>query len=293
MSHLTVTCRCTRPMRQEPGRPAGYLMCSCGNRVRLDDQRRTTCVIRDDERDEPCRNQVAMRHPVALCRPHIMRLAEAPEFAWPTVTDVMVKTYNTRLTKEQAEQARVEEMKRRRRAYEEELRRHQLKAQELVYYIALRGVIKIGYTTNMATRMNTLMPDAVLATEPGDLAFEKRRHQQFKHLRAPLGREYFSVHTELLTHIETVLAEHGPPKLTGYPSYDTWHLGDHMLVPAKVAAKLAGVSLRTMYEWIHGERLTVTRPRGKRGVLVNALEAQELAGLRGSGGRLPRLDHAS
>ena len=65
-----------------------------------------------------------------------------------------------------------------------------------------------------------------------------------------------------------------------------------MLVDAKTAARLAGVPLRTMYQWIREERLTVTRPAGKqRGALVNALEAQELAGLR-KAGKLPRLDKA-
>jgi len=65
-----------------------------------------------------------------------------------------------------------------------------------------------------------------------------------------------------------------------------------MFVPVKVAARLAGVPVRTLYEWIREERLTFITPAGRtRGVLVNALEAQELAGLR-KAGKLPRLDKA-
>jgi hypothetical protein len=291
LSHLTVTCRCTRPMRQEPGRRAGYLMCSCGNRVRLDDNRAPVCVGRQPD-NQPCPNRLVITAPVPICRDHRAELLRDDRFTGGLFTVQQVrdikKEADSSILDVKSEQLR----KLRLQQHDEDERAKILHAQSVVYYLALRDHIKIGVTTNMKARMMALMPDAVLATEPGDRRLEKRRHMQFKHLRGTIGAEYFSVHPELLTHIELVLAEQGPPMITGYPTYDRWHLGEHMLVPAKTAAHLAGVPIRTMYEWIREERLTVTRPKGKRGALINALEAQELAGLR-KGGRLPRLDKAS
>lgn len=291
LPHITVTCRCTRAMRQEPGRRAGYLMCSCGNRVRLDDNRTPVCVAPLPD-GHVCPDPLWIREPVPLCKEHRTQLLRNDRFTGGIFTAQQLHE-----VKEEAER-RVTEVKMervrqlQRWQYEAELRKKALKEQALVYYVARGHTIKIGYTTNMRERMASVMPDAVLATEPGDRELESARHRQFGHLRAPIGREYFSVHPDLLTHIEKVLAEHGPPTITGYPSYDSWHLGDHMFVPAKTAAKLAGVSLSALYEWIREERLTVVRPADRRrGVLVNALEAQELAGLR-KGGRLPRLDKA-
>lgn len=278
-------------MRQERGRPAGNLVCGCGNRVRVNDMQHGLCHVRDKD-GGPCANPVAMTHPIALCSPHIYRLATTKPFLTRGVSEQQRIMWKVREEEGTKEEQRIERMKQRRWEVEEQLRQEALAAQSVVYYIARGDLIKIGFTTNMAQRMASLMPDAILATEPGDRTLEKRRHKQFKHLRAPLGNEYFSVHPDLLTHVETVLAEHGPSKMTGYPSYHSWHLGDHMLVSVKEAARLAGVPIRTMYEWIREQRLTVIRPGGKqRGALVNALEAQELAGLRKSG-KLPRLDKA-
>lgn len=291
MSNVTVTCRCSRTMRQERGRPAGNLVCGCGNRVRINDQQHGLCHVRDKD-GSPCTRPVVMTHPIALCHRHINQLVTTKPFLTRGVSEQQRTMWKLAEEEGTKEEQRIERMKQRRREVEEQLRQEALASQSVVYYIARGGIIKIGFTTNMTQRMASLMPDAILATEPGDRALEKRRHGQFKHLRAPLGNEYFSVHPDLLLHVETVLAEHGPPKMTGYPSYHSWHLGDHMLVPVKEAARLAGVPIRTMYEWIREGRLTVTRPGEKqRGALVNALEAQELAGLRKSG-KLPRLDRA-
>lgn len=278
-------------MRQEPGRRAGYLMCSCGNRVRLDDDRVPACIGQRPD-GQRCTYRLVITEPIPLCGQHRAELLRDDRFTGGVYTAQQVRDIRAeadqRVHDVKAEQLR----KMRLQQFEWDERAKILQAQSVVYYISLRDHIKIGYTTNMKSRMTALMPDAVLATEPGGRDVEKKRHRQFRHLLGTIGSEYFSVHPDLLTHIETVLAEHGPPIITGYPSYENWHLGEHMLVTAKTAADLAGVPLRTMYQWIREERLTVTRSAGKpRGVLVNALEAQELAGLR-KAGKLPRLDKA-
>lgn len=56
----------------------------------------------------------------------------------------------------------------------------------VVYYVALPGDrIKIGTTKNLPQRLNALRVDraAVLATEPGGVTLERRRHRQFGALR--------------------------------------------------------------------------------------------------------------
>lgn len=62
------------------------------------------------------------------------------------------------------------------------LRRAVEPAGSVVYYVALPGDrIKIGTSGNLPERLRSLRVDraAVLATEPGGLSLERRRHRQF------------------------------------------------------------------------------------------------------------------
>lgn len=83
----------------------------------------------------------------------------------------------------------------------------------VVYYAELRpGIVKIGTTLNLVSRMSTLHvpPASVIAAEPGTYDVEKARHRQFAHLR--IGqREDFRVDDVLREHIEALAAEHGNP----------------------------------------------------------------------------------
>jgi hypothetical protein len=83
----------------------------------------------------------------------------------------------------------------------------------VVYYAELRpGIVKIGTTLNLATRMSTLhVPTAsVVAAEPGTYDVEKARHRQFAHLR--IGqREDFRVDDGLRAHVEALAVEYGNP----------------------------------------------------------------------------------
>jgi hypothetical protein len=81
----------------------------------------------------------------------------------------------------------------------------------VVYYIRRGKYVKIGTTTNLKQRMRDLMPDEVLAVEPGGRALERRLHSHFARIRYSRDREYFKLTEELQEHINAVVAKHGPP----------------------------------------------------------------------------------
>lgn len=84
----------------------------------------------------------------------------------------------------------------------------------IVYYILRSELIKIGTTTQPMRRFASLMPDAVLAIEPGDVQLEKIRHEQFTDMRDPnVGNEYFHPRAPLIEHIRALREEHGVPSI--------------------------------------------------------------------------------
>ncbi|MFE3495280.1 GIY-YIG nuclease family protein [Streptomyces sp. NPDC059175] len=80
-----------------------------------------------------------------------------------------------------------------------------------IYYIRRGAMVKIGTTTDLYKRMSALLPEEVLAVEPGSHAKEAELHQRFGSLRVPGQREWFYAGRELQDHIEIVLDENGPP----------------------------------------------------------------------------------
>jgi hypothetical protein len=86
--------------------------------------------------------------------------------------------------------------------------------QHLVYYIRRRGVIKIGYTSNLRARMKALHPDELMAIERGTRQLETHRHRQFVAFRAAgRTREWFEPDTHLLEHINERRSALPPPDL--------------------------------------------------------------------------------
>lgn len=82
----------------------------------------------------------------------------------------------------------------------------------IVYYVLRGPLIKIGTTTRPRKRFDALMPDAVLAIEPGDKELERIRHTQFEPLRdRNVGREYFTPGRELIDLIRQLREEGGVP----------------------------------------------------------------------------------
>ena len=84
-------------------------------------------------------------------------------------------------------------------------------AGSVVYYIRRGHLVKIGTTANMRTRMLALMPDEILAMEPGGWKLEQRRHRQFEAQRVEPQSEYFYPSPALREHIESVRVAHGAP----------------------------------------------------------------------------------
>ena len=83
-------------------------------------------------------------------------------------------------------------------------KRSQMTTPGHVYYLRVGNLIKIGFTTDIARRMNEYPPNAaVLAAHPGTQRTERDMHRKFSaHLAK--GREWFTPNTELDEHIITV-----------------------------------------------------------------------------------------
>lgn len=82
----------------------------------------------------------------------------------------------------------------------------------IVYYVRRGDAIKIGTTVNYTQRMRDLMPDEILAVEPGSYSVEHERHQQFqRYAYFPVRSEYFCPSQELKEHILRLRSEHGVP----------------------------------------------------------------------------------
>lgn len=100
-------------------------------------------------------------------------------------------------------------------------RREQMRADHLarkrgqwgqIYYIRLNDVIKIGWTSNLHSRLVDYNPGAVLlAHHAGTRADERDLHRAFAPLRVH-GREWYDGNAQIiLDHIDAVLTEHGEP----------------------------------------------------------------------------------
>lgn len=101
----------------------------------------------------------------------------------------------------------------------------------VVYYLQMGDIIKIGFTTNLATRVRTYPPHAeVLAIEPGGREVEVERHQQFKaHLTA--GNEWFRMGDDLMAHVAAMRTEHGSPASADMPRRRRHHPVDIRVLP--------------------------------------------------------------
>lgn len=81
----------------------------------------------------------------------------------------------------------------------------------VVYYVRRGSMVKIGTTINMQKRMTAILPDEILATEPGSYSLESRRHRQFRKLRVSGQVEWFHAGPLLQEHVALTRALHGEP----------------------------------------------------------------------------------
>jgi hypothetical protein len=135
----------------------------------------------------------------------------------------------------------------------------------IVYYIRRGPLVKIGTTTNPHGRFRDLLPDEILAWEPGGRTEEEARHAQFKALRVSNRGEYFRRDATLDQHIHDVAAQHGAPDPT-WPTIQT--LERHPtsaitpeppvapdLVTLKDGARRLGIRYNTACVWKHRGKL--------------------------------------
>lgn len=107
---------------------------------------------------------------------------------------------------------RADEWRREEERYEAEKAALRQGRDGFVYYLRVGERIKVGYSADVKRRMRQYPPTSqLLAVEPGDLALERSRHQQFAGSRAD-GREWFHPTVDLLEHVEQLVTEHGEPK---------------------------------------------------------------------------------
>ncbi|WP_422744315.1 GIY-YIG nuclease family protein [Micromonospora sp. WMMD754] len=133
-------------------------------------------LTRKDERE--CLQPVPPDAPMRLCMQHLQE-------AWLYITDqIKVRSQVNAIAAKAAYEARTSDA-------------------SVVYYVRIRDHVKIGTTVNLRARMNSLDPDEVLATEPGGVDLERKRHRQFAHLRAR-RKEYFEAAPELMAHIDAI-----------------------------------------------------------------------------------------
>jgi hypothetical protein len=84
---------------------------------------------------------------------------------------------------------------------------------EVVYYIRIGDLIKIGHTANLRTRLQHYPPNRkLLAVEPGNFATEQGRLAQFRHLLAE-GNEWFRPAGDLLDHVNRIRQASGGDRI--------------------------------------------------------------------------------
>ena len=156
----------------------------------------------------------------------------------------------------------------------------------IVYYIRRGNLIKIGTTTNPRKRFDVLMPDEILAVEPGGYSLETARHSQFDHLRMRPKGEYFRDEPELRQHIKDILAMYGEPD-TSWPSTGprpsrAAHLPlivekQNDVLTAAEAEKELGVRRDTIYSWVGRKRI---QPVGRNDQDLQVFNRDHLLKLR-------------
>lgn len=226
MQNVTVACSCGRTMGLDAVRGRGAFRCGCGVRIIVTPQsQKPACVGGDSQR--PCgyaasKNADALG--VVLCADHLARYQEY-------LTAIEEGERWGELMKDAWEDSRraLRDGLASRQAWEGDYlaaRRKLYQTQSVVYYVRIGDTIKIGVTTNMKARMPQVMPDEILATEPGGPDLERRRHIEFSHLK--VRGERFTSGADLLAHVAEVRRQHGAPQMTGYLLADSTsrRLGD-------------------------------------------------------------------
>lgn len=144
----------------------------------------------------------------------------------------------------------------------------------IVYYIRRGHLIKIGVTASPASRFKSLMPEEILAVEPGTADLETARKRQFRHLKC--RGEYFRADPELLEHARQVRSLHGDPDpswlAVAVPASE--HGGTPPLLvtcqdmmTAVEAGEFFGIPPAKVYSWVKRGRITAVGTSTRGGML--------------------------
>jgi hypothetical protein len=167
----------------------------------------------------------------------------------------------------------------------------------LVYYIRRGDLIKIGTTTEPAIRFRALLPDEILAFEPGGDELETARHLQFGHLWH--RGEYFRIAPELLEHARQIRHLHGDPD-PAWPTTATPRplraprmslppLISHEAVTVDEACSRLGLNKVTVWGWVHRGLIGPVGRDGRRHLFY----AEHLVAIRDRNARRVSLSAAS
>lgn len=167
--------------------------------------------------------------------------------------------------------------------------------ESIVYYVRRSDLVKIGTTAQPMGRFRDLLPDEILAWEPGGRDTEQTRHAQFCHARIRIGREYFRQTDDLMAHIAGVRVEHGAPH-PDWPSLaNIEHAPSRLKMPeapdaqelmsAENAADILGVRYNTIQVWSHRGKITAKGTERDGTKLFLLSEIRSLAARSGILGR--------
>lgn len=136
----------------------------------------------------------------------------------------------------------------------------------IIYYARRGHLVKIGTTARPHDRFASLLPDEILAWEPGGREGEGLRHRQFRSLRLTSKGEYFRRDEMFDAHIRAVATQFGPPD----PTWPTLTNLEHRpataattpgpprqadLVTLKQGTRMLGIRYNTAAVWKHRGKL--------------------------------------
>lgn len=81
---------------------------------------------------------------------------------------------------------------------------YKIRDESVIYYLLFNGLVKIGTSQDLRTRMQAIPHDELLATEPGGYSLEKIRHSEFRALH--YRGEWFRYEGPLVDHVARLRA---------------------------------------------------------------------------------------
>lgn len=164
----------------------------------------------------------------------------------------------------------------------------------IVYYIRRGPLIKIGTTTRPRQRFGDLLPDEILAWEPGGREEESKRHAQFAPLQVRRGVEYFRSGDALTEHIRAVRSVHGGPDPEWPTLQNIERRARKRVAPTSAAsaelvtiangASRLGIRYNTAVVWVHRGKLkpAASGPEGKPLYLLDHMASLARRGKAGA-----------